>query len=237
MVRKIRKKGLKDYYSESWNYICDSKRFIYFIVGFFVFFMLVGLLVPVSGEFEEKILQYISELLAMTEGLSQWGLVRFILWNNVQSSFFGVVLGIFLGVFPLISSLVNGYILGFVLLRAIEVEGPLTVLRLAPHGIFELPALFISLGLGLKLGWWLIADPFRFYWKRHKLVSFLFIFSYLITLVVALVIDDKFRKKMKKSFDSFRENFWNSIITFVLIILPLLIVAAIIEGTLIFFSG
>ena len=67
--------------------------------------------------------------------------------------------------------------------------------RIFPHGIFELPAVFISLGLGLKLG--------TFIFQRNKLKAF-------------------------------AEFFWNSLRVFLFIVLPLLIIAAIIEGSLIF---
>lgn len=201
-----KKRGLKGLYSRSWKYICDSKNYIYSVIGFFVLFILVGLFVPVPAELEAKLLEYISELLAKTEGLSQGGLIRFIFLNNVQSSFFGMIFGVFFGIFPLISSLVNGYVIGFVLSKAIEIEGVLTILRLVPHGVFELPALFISLGVGLKLGW-----------------------SFGVT-VVGGVIEGGFVKKFKQ----FREDVLNSLLVFVLVVVPLLIIAAIIEGTLIF---
>jgi len=35
---------------------------------------------------------------------------------------------------------------------SVGIEGYGILWRLVPHGIFELPAVFISLGLGIKLG-------------------------------------------------------------------------------------
>jgi len=70
--------------------------------------------------------------------------------------------------------------------------------RILPHGIFELPAVFIALGMGLKFG------------------GFIF---------------------QKEKIKSLREYFWNSLRVFLFVVLPLLIIAGIIEGTLIFFSG
>jgi stage II sporulation protein M len=78
----------------------------------------------------------------------------------------------------------------------VQSSGLTSLLNLLPHGIFELPAIFISLGLGLKLGttW--------------------------------------FKKNIA---ETFRKYFWESLRVFVWIILPLLSVAAIIEGLLIAF--
>ena len=50
----------------------------------------------------------------------------------------------------------NGYVLGFVAELAVKSpKNPLGILilwKLVPHGIFELPAILISIGLGIKLG-------------------------------------------------------------------------------------
>ena len=141
---------------------------------------------------------FIQNLLSQTEGLSAPGLIVFIFLNNVQSSFFGVVLGFVLGVFPVLAAIANGYLVGFVGVMAVNSEGFSSLLRLLPHGIFELPAIFISFGMGIKFG------------------TFIF---------------------QKDKAESFREYFLNSIRVFLFVVVPLLIVAAIIEGSLIALVG
>jgi len=106
--------------------------------------------------------------------------------------------GFFLGIFPAIVSIANGYVLGFVSARVVGEEGVLTLWKLFPHGVFELPAIFISLGMGIKFA------------------SFI---------------------GYKKKYEKFKEFFWNSFRVFVFVIIPLLVVAAIIEGSLIYFAG
>jgi len=118
----------------------------------------------------------------------------FIILNNAKSSFLGVFFGFIYGLFPLIITLVNGYILGVVSQMSVGQGGFVVLWQLLPHGIFELPAIFISLGLGLKFG--------TFIFQKDKSKSFK---NYLI----------------------------NSLKVFFLIVLPLLIVAGIIEGILI----
>ena len=64
------------------------------------YFSLFGFIVPASPEIEKQLLELIKEILAKTQGMSAWQLVRFIFLNNVQASFFGLVLGVVLGIFP-----------------------------------------------------------------------------------------------------------------------------------------
>jgi stage II sporulation protein M len=127
--------------------------------------------------------------------MSQPELTSFIFRNNLQSSFFGMIFGVVFGIFPIITIIANGYLLGYVASVAVNAEGILSLWRILPHGIFELPAIFISLGLGLKLG------------------TFIF---------------------QKEKIKSLKKNLIKSVKTFILIIIPLLIVAAIIESALIF---
>ncbi len=199
MVIKKRKKRkenfLKNNYFKSWEYIKESKNFIYATIIIFLFFVLVGFFIPAPDIVEEQILNFIKELIEKTSGMSKEELIRFIFLNNLQSSFLGMILGIFLGLFSIIMAVTNGYLLGFVASMSVENQGGLILLKLLPHGIFELPAIFISFGLGLKLG------------------TFIF---------------------QKKKLESFKKYFWNSLRVFLFIIIPLLIIAGIIEGSLIF---
>ena len=203
-MKKIKKskknKGfnLKNIYKESWNYIKDSKNFLWLIIGIFLFFFLIGFFVPVPEYISNKILDFIKEILGKTEGMSSLQLIKFIFLNNIQSSFFGVVFGAFFGIFPIIATIANGYLLGFVSNMAVQEAGVFSLWRLFPHGIFELPAVFISFGLGLRLG--------------------ISIFN-------------------EKRFGTFKKNILSCLKVFVFIVIPLLIIAAIIEGVFIFLGG
>jgi len=192
----VKKRGfsLKKEYIESWKYIKESRNFIYIAIGIFLASFIFAFFVSPSGTFLNVILEFIQELLEKTQGMSATELMGFIFLNNLQSSFFGMVLGVVLGVFPALALIANGYILGFVSSLTVAESGILSLWRLLPHGIFELPALFISLGLGLKLG------------------SFIF---------------------QKKKQESFRSFLLNSLRVFLFIVIPLLIIAGIIEGILI----
>ena len=159
-------------------------------------FILIGYFIPAPEFIERAILEFIDELLSRTENLSWAGLVGFIFFNNLQSSFFGMIFGLAFGIFSVITVVVNGYLLGFVSVRMVETQGFAVLWRLLPHGIFELPAVLVSMGLGLKMGTFI------------------------------------FRKNKTKSL---KEFFLKSLKAFFFVIIPLLVIAALIESTLIFF--
>ncbi|HTZ42052.1 MAG TPA: stage II sporulation protein M [Candidatus Omnitrophota bacterium] len=194
MADKKGKFSLKENYKDCFSYLKSSKNFIFAVIFIFAFFTLVGLFVPLPNSVSSWILNYIQQIVKQTENLSGWQLMLFIFFNNIKSSLFGLVLGIILGVIPAFLAFFNGYILGFVLNKSINADGIFVIWKLLPHGIFELPAVFISLGLGLQIG-----------------TGFLF---------------GKKKKNLKK-------NFIKSLKVFLLIVIPLLLIAAIIEGALI----
>jgi len=137
-------------YKKCWKFTQESRWFIVFSLGLFSLTFLIGFAFPVF--FRAEIFAFIEELILKLEGKGVWELVIFIFLNNLQASFMAMMLGIFLGIFPIIVCVVNGYLLGFVAREAVVVEGILTMWRILPHGIFELPAVIFSIGIGIKIG-------------------------------------------------------------------------------------
>ena len=193
MVKK-KKFSLKEEYIKSWKYIKESQRFIWVVVAFFIFWAILGFFITPSENLSDKILDLIKNIVEKTKDLSTGGLIKYIILNNLQVSAMGIISGLILGIFPVLLTISNGYIVGFVARMSVEQAGTLSLFRLVPHGIFELPAVFISLGLGIKLG------TFIFYKKKIKILK-----DFLI----------------------------NSLRVFLTIVIPLLIIAGIIEGLLI----
>jgi len=231
--RGKKKFDLKNQYQQSWEYIKESRNFIYITLIIFLLFAFIGAFVPAPEFLEQQILKFIEELLRKTAEMSQGELMSFIFLNNLQSSFFGMIFGIALGIFSAITSVSNGYLLGFVSSRAAYEEGIFVLWRLFPHGIFELPALFISTGLGLKLGFPFIYRYFKYYWKRKNIFALLAGILFLpFSIILTLILNENLRKYQFKDF-LFKVN--NSLRVFLFIILPFLLIAAIIEGCLIFF--
>ncbi len=196
--RNQKKFSIKTEYAESWRYIKKSRNFIYAIAILFVLFVFLGFVIPAPEAIMQKLLELIEGLLAKTKGMSGIQITSFIFFNNIQSSFFGMIFGIVFGIFSVFTTIINGYLLGFVAYETVKVEGVFILWRLLPHGIFEIPALILSMALGLKLG--------TFAFKKEKVKSF-------------------------------RDYFWNSLRVFIFVVIPLLLVAAIIEGILISIVG
>lgn len=181
-------------FSKSWQYIKESRNFILLTVILFLSASIVALYYQPQF-LVDAIKKFIEELLARTANLSVWEMTIFIFSNNLKSSFFGMIFGLFFGIFPVFTSLANGYILGFIAEKTAAASGLSILWRIFPHGVFELPALFLSLGLGMKLGFFMLA--------RNKKREFL-------------------------------RRLEGSLRVFLFVILPLLVIAAIIEGVMIF---
>ena len=192
---------MKNYYKLCWKYLKESRNYIYFIAIFFLISTTLGLAYPVL--FTEIIKNLIEDIVSKTDGMGFFQLFWFILQNNVTTAFTGVIFGVFLGVLPLMFCFFNGYVLGFVMNGSSSL-GVLGVLaRLLPHGIFELPAFVVSLGIGLRIG---------------------------------LIYFEK-RKKKEKLGKKVIDNFKNALITFLIVVIPLLLIAAFIETCLMFIFG
>ena len=216
--------------------LADLKKIkTYFWFSFFLFFIVtfIGMIFPTF--FEKQILKLIKNLISQTEGLGPFELIKFIMYNNMQSAFLGMILGIFLAIFPLGIIIVNAYVLGFVANKTIAIKGVLVLWRLLPHGIFEIPAILISVSLGIMIGISLMKDCIKSHYKNISnlnlslliILSMIFLpISFVIYMAITLT-----KTNLRKKFFS---NLIFSLRIFILIVIPLLVIAGIIEGLLIF---
>src|SRR3990167_8940027 len=128
--KKKRQNFFAENYKESWNYIKESRIFIYAVIAVFFLFVFAGAFLPTPEEVERTIIEIITQLFLKTEGMGHGELTSFIFFNNLQSSFFGVLFGIFLGFYPAFSAILNGYVLGYVSFKSVEVAGISSLWRL-----------------------------------------------------------------------------------------------------------
>ncbi len=197
-MRKKIEKRRRSLLRESLSYIAASKRFIFASFALFLVSALIAFAFPENFTFFDKLLK---DIVGQIEGKGLFGLIWFIFQNNVSSAFFALILGMLFGIFPIFNAMTNGAVLGYVFsLVSVEQSGFKSILYLLPHGIFELPAVFITLGLGIRLGFFAFAPKGK---KTSELK---------IRLVKSLRV-------------------------FASVVLPLLVIAAIIEGSFIFFRG
>jgi stage II sporulation protein M len=86
-------------------------------------------------------------------GLPPLKLAGAIFLNNAFKTLCAILLGLFLGIVPVIFLVANGVALGVALSISTQARGlwP-SVLAILPHGIFELPAVFLGTSIGLLIG-------------------------------------------------------------------------------------
>ena len=197
--KRLRKKenySLFQEYKETWEFLKESKYYLLSVILVFCTFFAIGFLVPIPDLIINMIKEWVSQVLKETEGLGFFGMWWFIFSNNLSIAFLAIFLGLFFGLFPALSLAFNAYFVGAVTSMVVEKTNITEVWRLLPHGIFELPAIFISFAVGIKIG------TFMFY---------------------------------KDSWGKMKEYLINGFNVLVYFVLPLLIIAAVIEAGLIVF--
>jgi stage II sporulation protein M len=189
---------------KGFKYLKDSDNYVAVVAGVFVLFFMFGFVFPYVAPAEvlepvlEEVRKLIKELIEKTEGKGFTGMFGFIFGNNVAIAFIAIMSGFLLAIVPVFLLMSNGFMIGLISSLITAEAGFLSLWRLFPHGIFEIPAIIISFAIGIRFGAFILRDD--------KLKAF------------------KFR-------------LLGSARVFFLIVVPLLVVAAIIESVLIVFVG
>jgi stage II sporulation protein M len=99
------------------------------------------------------VLESFSSSLAPMLEMSPLSIMRAIFIRNAIVSLISLILGPLLGIIPIVIIEFNGYLVGVVAYIVGQERGLLfTLLALLPHGIIELPMVFLSAAIGLQLG-------------------------------------------------------------------------------------
>jgi stage II sporulation protein M len=111
--------------------------------------MSVTLVPELAGHFESSVVGFVK----IFHGLSKLQLAAAIFLNNALKTLLAILLGSLFGVIPAVILLANGIALGVVFSLSVESRGPwLSFLSILPHGILELPAVFLGTSIGLMIG-------------------------------------------------------------------------------------
>ncbi|MDQ0340227.1 stage II sporulation protein M [Caldalkalibacillus uzonensis] len=114
--------------------------------------------------FEQAITPFIDELESIARELADNPNPVYMMWvifqNNVLAAITMMVVGVFLFFVPIFSLFMNGLAVGYVLSFS-AVEEALSPVRMLvfgilPHGVLELPAIFVAGGMGMFLGFRLL---------------------------------------------------------------------------------
>lgn len=178
----------KNNYLKCWNFIAKSRYYILFVLLIFILFFIMGLIFQ-PPEMADIIRKVIEDLLNKTKDFNFVEMLWFIFKNNSWVSFISVIFGLFFLV-PLAITFSNGYLVGFVFSKAYASEGFSALFKLLPHGIFELPAVFISLAFGLKIGFFIFNhEPRKFLKVNFKESMRVFVFIIVPLLALAAIIE------------------------------------------------
>ena len=197
---------MKKEYKNTFLFLKGIRKYIIITVILFIVFAIAGYFVSIQvyNDNTETIKEHIKMFQDMVEekgvlnddgNISVWHLFLNNFWATMMSVAFGAIPFLFL---PTISLIVNSVILGGVsaMMKVMQLGGAFEMfISVAPHGIFEIPALLLGIALGLKF----------------------------CREISALVLS-------KRSLTDFVSFFSEQVRAIILIIVPLLAVAAIIES-------
>lgn len=183
-------------------------RFVWPYVLFITFVFFVALLAgyissinfpDMSNKLMEGFSSRFAPLLSMPPILIMLG----IFLNNAFVSLLFLVLGLVLGIFPVLLIAFNGYVVGVIAHIAAQERGmAFIVLALLPHGIIELPMVFLSAGIGLRLGHQvfdaLIGRPTEI--KKEFKEGVRFYFSWILPLLFLAAVIETFITPLILSF-------------------------------------
>jgi stage II sporulation protein M len=116
--------------------------------------VVIGLMImqshpTLADYFEDTLANFVKKFASMPR--SQLAIAIFL--NNTLKTLFSILLGALFGVVPAIFLLANGIALGVAWSLSSEARGPwLSLLSLLPHGVLELPAVFLGTSIGLMIG-------------------------------------------------------------------------------------
>ncbi len=192
-----------EFKEEAKNTIVKYSLFSGLIFAFFVFLGVryVQFFPHQTREMIGELSDHFSFILRM----NSFNVFLFIFFNNSIKILIGMTLGVFFGIFPVFFTALNGFVVGIVAGEMIPLLGMSDFLKsIVPHGIFELPALFIGSGIGIFLGVTVIKEI------KSKNMTFKNLKKF------------KFSKKLSNSFSFGMSLFFK-------IVVPLLFIAAIIE--------
>lgn len=179
--------SVKQPYKRSGLYIKQSLNYLYLTVILFVLFAVAGFVFSENLRFLDEILK---QLILKTQGLNIMEITEFIFFNNIEAAFFGLFLGMLFGIYSFFNILSNGIVLGYVFSKLVDASKLTEFWRILPYGIFELPAIFISLALGIKLGMFIFSKEKIAELKiRFKESLIVFVFCVIPLLITAAIIE------------------------------------------------
>ncbi|MCK4938488.1 MAG: stage II sporulation protein M [Methanosarcinales archaeon] len=137
------------------TYIALLRPYLLIIIILFVVSVLAGYMTGYfNPEIAEQMMGQFEESYDWIADESPLVIMLFIFANNTINSFIAMLLGVVFGLWPILFILINGFFIGIVVFDTTrEISIFIILAALIPHGIIELPMIFISAAIGLRLGY------------------------------------------------------------------------------------
>jgi stage II sporulation protein M len=190
--------GVLKWYKGMWDYIWDSRVFVLVALAIFLASVLLGSLITViAPSVSDSFIQAYQNSSSTVGDPSNpdVGLLWGIFSRNALLEGLSIYTGPVLGLLPMFMAFANGLLFGVVVMAVTLKAGVLpVVVSLAPHGIIELPTMFLAMGMGLRLAWDLVMKaidrPRRMSYLRELALSSEVYFTVVLPLcVLAAVVE------------------------------------------------
>lgn len=147
--------------------LASSRGWLMAAAGVFALGLLAGLLLALgdparAAEFLDTTLSYLKKNIGPVE-VGNWRSALAVFGNNIRAALILLITGAFFGLTAALSLFTNGFLIGTLVGLAVggaaRLPAYLLPAALLPHGVVEIPGLFIAGAWGLKLGLgWLGAE-------------------------------------------------------------------------------
>jgi len=178
---------LRKQFGDASGSVYEARKYVYLAIALFFAGTVIGLL---FADRFDPLLDSFKVIAKRFRGRSAAESVLMIFFQNISAVVLSVLLGVFWGLVPLVASIMNGILAGVVISFGMKSDLMTFLWKLLPHGVFELPAVFLSWGLGIWLGAW------AFRHDRHEALcervkrAFQVIFVFVLPLLmIAAVIE------------------------------------------------
>jgi stage II sporulation protein M len=183
------RKTLESYFMDAIGVV--SKARLHVAVGVVIF----SVSLVTGAVMHERLAGLLAYLAEFAEGLKDKGTILIIL-GILQKNFIAMLImmvgGIAFGLIPMGSLAFNGALIGVAMMAGVQkgISIIIFIAAIVPHGIFELPAMFIAGGVGMRIGFMQFKrqgrEPVR---KRIAEGLRVLFFIVLPLLIVAAVIE------------------------------------------------
>ncbi len=134
------------------NYIIFLKPFVAvsataFFLAFSLGMLLAALYPPIIALFLEGFSDFVEPILS----LSVWQIFLAIFLNNSFKALLSILFGVAFAVYPVILLAVNGLVIGILFFASLD-NADVFFLSVLPHGVIEIPAIFLGTAIGIYIG-------------------------------------------------------------------------------------